>query len=70
MTKQDITAIIKNNITSQLQKPESALSDIAKVYGDWLRGTVKRAQAKAVLSERSQQSDEGVQPQQTGGQSV
>ena len=70
MTKQDITAIIKNNITSQLQKPESALSDIAKVYGDWLRSTVKRAQAKAVLSEQSQQSDEGVQPQQTGGQSV
>ena len=70
MTKQDITAIIKNNITSQLQKPESALSDISKVYGDWLRGTVKRAQAKAVLSEQSQQSDEGTQPQQTGGQGV
>lgn len=70
MTKQDITTIIKNNITSQLQKPESALADISRVYGDWLRGIVKRAQAKAVLNAQPQQSDEGTQPQQTGGQSV
>lgn len=71
MTKQDITDIIKNNITSQLQKPDSAISDVTKAYSDWLRGVVKRAQEKAVLSAQAQSSGEeekGTQPQQTGGQ--
>lgn len=50
MTKQDITDIITNNIMTQLQKPKDALTTIAETYASWLRGTVKRAQEKAVLS--------------------
>lgn len=47
MTKQELNEIITSSITTQIQKPVSALKSVTDTYGVWLRKVVKNAQMKA-----------------------
>lgn len=68
MTKTDLTNIITNNIMQQLQKPKDALTNIATVYGQWLRRTVKEAQMEA--QQNAQMNMDNTQQPSNGGTNV
>ena len=52
MTKQELNEIITNSVTTQIQKPVSALKSVVDTYGVWLRKVVKNAQMKANQAEQ------------------
>lgn len=52
MTKQELNEIITSSVTTQIQKPVSALKSVVDTYGVWLRKVVKNAQMKANQAEQ------------------
>lgn len=52
MTKQELNEIITSSVTTQIQKPVSALKSVVDTYGVWLRKVVKNAQIKANQAEQ------------------
>lgn len=52
MTKQELNEIITSSVTTQIQKPVSALKSVVDTYGVWLRKIVKNAQIKANQAEQ------------------
>lgn len=52
MTKQELNEIITSSVTTQIQKPVSALKSVIDTYGVWLRKVVKNAQIKANQAEQ------------------
>lgn len=52
MTKQELNEIITSSVTTQIQKPVSALKSVIDTYGVWLRKVVKNAQMKANQAEQ------------------
>lgn len=66
MTKQELNEIITSSVTTQIQKPVSALKSIVDTYGVWLRKVVKNAQIKAnqaeqPANEQNEKSAQGAQ---------
>lgn len=47
MTKQDLNEIIKQQLTTKLQTPDTALKDIERTFGIWLRKIAQNAQTRA-----------------------
>lgn len=63
MTKQELNEIITNSITTQIQKPVSALKSVVDTYGIWLRKVVKNAQIKANQAEQPANEQSGTPAQ-------